>query len=311
MDLSLSYLAVMTVLGLAGGFFSGLLGIGGAIIMVPLLLYVPPWLGLPALNMKEVAAISIVQVTFASLAAAVVHWRNGFVSRPLVLTMGLTGATASFAGAYLSRQVHPDTLLLVFAVVSALAAGLMLVPRQEWGEGVAADEVAFNRPLAVAIALAVGLVGGLVGAPGAFIYVPLFLYVLRIPTRVTLGSTLVIVLLGSVFGLVGKMATAQVPMAPALALVIGALPGAQVGGQWSKHLPAPLLRGLVAVVVLVSTAKVWAQVIHTAVFRDLVDAVEVSRIPTAGALALLGLAGLIALAWGVRRCVTSDKGGAD
>jgi hypothetical protein len=53
-------------LGLGGGFLSGLLGLGGAIFMIPLLLYVPPILGVGHLDIKQVAAVSMVQVLAAS-----------------------------------------------------------------------------------------------------------------------------------------------------------------------------------------------------------------------------------------------------
>ena len=53
-------------MGLGGGFLSGLLGLGGAIFMIPLLLYVPPILGVGHLDIKQVAAVSMVQVLAAS-----------------------------------------------------------------------------------------------------------------------------------------------------------------------------------------------------------------------------------------------------
>ena len=62
---------VMLILGLIGSFFSGLLGIGGAIINYPLLLYVPDWLGVAHFNPLEVSSISMFQVLFASLAGVV------------------------------------------------------------------------------------------------------------------------------------------------------------------------------------------------------------------------------------------------
>ena len=50
----------------------------------------------------------------------------------------------------------------------------------------------------------------MVGAPGAFIYIPVMIYLLDIPTRIVIGSTLGIVFLGAVMGTIGKMATGQI-----------------------------------------------------------------------------------------------------
>lgn len=251
--------ALLFLIGLAGGFFSGLLGLGGAILMVPLLLFVPPLFGFPALDMKQVAAINIVQVFFAALSGMVVHWRNRFVHKDLVLTMGGASALAALAGGLLSDLVNARALLLLFASIATLAGVLMFLPRREEDPDATADHVRFHRPLAVAIALAVGLVGGLVGAPGAFIYVPLMMYVLKIPTRVTLGSTLAIVLFTAAFGMAGKVATGQVDWPLALALVLGSVPGAQVGGYLSKRVRAGALRWMVAMVVWGSVVQMWRQ----------------------------------------------------
>ncbi|HEY3368849.1 MAG TPA: sulfite exporter TauE/SafE family protein [Symbiobacteriaceae bacterium] len=253
---------LLMLLGLIGGFFSGLLGLGGSILMVPLLLFVPPLLGFAALDMKQVSAISIVQVLFASLAAVMIHRKHNAVSRPLILYMGTTSALASLAGAWLSAYTSARFLLVLFAGISTLAALLMFLPKRETESDLPADLVPFNRPVAVALALGVGLIGGLIGAPGAFIYVPLLMYVLGIPTRVTLGSTLAIVLLGSLFGAIGKAATGQVPVMMALALVLGAVPGAQLGGRLSRRVKVGHLRWMVTAVVVLSTAKIWMQALR-------------------------------------------------
>lgn len=74
MDLSLEFL--LLTLGLIGGFFSGLLGIGGGILMVPLLLYVPPLFRLAPIDMRAVAGLTMVQGFFASLPGVFVHKRH-------------------------------------------------------------------------------------------------------------------------------------------------------------------------------------------------------------------------------------------
>ena len=72
------------------------------------------------------------------------------------------------------------------------------------------EKVSFHRPTAVFLGLSVGFLLGLVGQGGAFIIIPLLLYVLKIPLRVALGSTLAIGLFSSSAGLIGKTATGQV-----------------------------------------------------------------------------------------------------
>ena len=120
---------LLLVLGLIGGFFSGLLGLGGAIIMVPLLLYVPPVFHLAALNMKVVAGVSTIQV-FASAASGVVfHRKKRAVSIPVILFMGVPSAIAGLLGALFSKQVDAHFLLAIFAGISTLATILMFIPK--------------------------------------------------------------------------------------------------------------------------------------------------------------------------------------
>jgi uncharacterized membrane protein YfcA len=256
-----TYFLLLVLLGLIGGFFSGLLGLGGSILMVPLLLFVPQWFGFAVLNMKQVSAISIVQVLFASSTAVIVHRKNNAVSKPLVIYMGAASALASLAGAYFSVFTSARFLTGLFAGISTVAMILMFVPRRETEWDRPADEVPFNKGLAVVIALAVGTIGGLIGAPGAFIYVPLLMYVLKIPTRVTLGSTLAIVLLGALFGAFGKAASGQIPYSLALGLVVGAMPGAQWGSRLSKQVKVTALKWMLTGVVILSTAKLWLEVL--------------------------------------------------
>ncbi len=255
----MSFFLLLVALGLIGGFFSGLLGLGGSILMVPLLLFVPPWLGFPALDMKAVSAISIVQVFFSALSAVMVHRKNNAVSKPLILYMGTTSAIASLIGAWLSASVSASFLLLIFAGISTAATVLMFIPKKETEVDIPADQVPFNKPTAIGIALFVGTIGGLIGAPGAFIYVPLLMYVLNIPTRITVGSTLAIVLAGALFGGIGKAMTGQIPYVLAIALVIGSVPGAQLGGRLSKKVKVTYLRWMVTAIVVISTAKLWME----------------------------------------------------
>ncbi|MBE0428543.1 MAG: sulfite exporter TauE/SafE family protein [Thermoleophilia bacterium] len=236
-------------LGLVGGFFSGWLGIGGGIIMAPLLLYVPPALGVANPDMKVVAGLTMVQSLFATGSGVIVHRRFQFVSRELVLWMGGIIAVASLTGAVLSRFASAGALMGVFVVLALIAAVMMLIPKKEPSEEPHASEIDFSRPLAAACALILGLVGGLVGQSGAFIIIPVLLYVLKIPTRTTIGSSLGIVFLAALAGSAGKVVTGQVEMAMAVFLIAGALLGAQGGGYLSQITRRRRLRQVLALVI--------------------------------------------------------------
>src|SRR5512135_603799 len=123
------FLGLLVALGLGGGFLSGLLGLGGAIFMIPLLLYVPPALGVGQLDMKQVAAVSMVQVLSASLSGVIVHHKNKFVSKALLLYMGLFNALGNLAGSVFSRYTKSAFLLAIFATMAVIAAAVMFLPK--------------------------------------------------------------------------------------------------------------------------------------------------------------------------------------
>ncbi len=249
-------------LGFIGGCAAGLLGIGGGIIMTPLLLYVPPLLGAGALDMKAVAGLTMAQGLAGSLSGVLAHNRFRFVCKRLVAVMGSSIAVASLIGALLSKHIRSDVLLGLFAFMAIVAAVMMFVPKHNDGDGVIAERVHFNPALAALVAAVVGFLGGMVGQGGAFILIPLMLYALNIPTRITIGSSLGIVFFSALAGFVGKLSTQQIPLTLALALVMGALLGAQVGAQFSKATKTSALRYTLACLIALTALRMGWQVIR-------------------------------------------------
>lgn len=242
---------IMSGLGLAGGFVAGLLGIGGGIIMLPLMLYVPPLFGLPALSIKDAAALTMVQSLFASLSGVIAHRRRGGVDWELAAYLGLSGAVASLAGSWSSRYVHSDVILIVFAILSVSAAGLMfLSPSERDG-----NREHYSNILAVVGGLSMGGVAGFVGQGGAFLFVPFMIHVLRIPTRMSLGSSLVISAMSGFAGFIGRVGTGQIDYFLAAALILGAVPAAQLGGWLSSRLDSVVLRRVLGIIISITAIR--------------------------------------------------------
>jgi uncharacterized protein len=260
LEWSLGVLVLCLTAGVSVG--SGLLGIGGGIILTPLLLYLPPAFGLGPLDMKEVAGLTMVQGLFGAASGGLRHYKYGFVNRRLVAYMGPTIAISSLLGAVSSHFIEARALQAIFAGLAVIAAGLMFVPRRKEDEHDDGKETPFNRPLSIIVAIAVGVLGGMVGQGGAFILVPLMLYVLRLPTRITLGSSLGIVLFSAFAGVAGKLVTGQIDLPLAAFLVAGAVPGAQIGGYLSKRVSTVRLRKVLAILIVFTAIKMGYELLR-------------------------------------------------
>lgn len=252
---------LLICLGFVGAFMAGLIGIGGGIIMIPLLLYVPPIFGMRPDGIHGVAGVTMIQVSVAGFIGMLVHRRTGHVETSLIMALGITMTIASLAGAVLSRFVSPNILIGVFASLATGAAVVMLAGAPPQVTPNAGTLLSFNRWVAAALGAAVGLLVGMAGAGGGFLLVPIMIYVLKVPIRLAIGTSLAIVAMSGFAGSIGKIVTGQVDWYLALALVCGALPGAQLGSTVSTRIKASFLALVLGVVMALVAIYAWWKIL--------------------------------------------------
>ncbi len=240
-------------------FLSGLLGIGGGVVLTPLLLYLPPAIGIGALPVKIITGLTIVQAISGSVLGSFRHRAYGNVSARLVFTMGPTGAAASLLGALVSRDVDDRVLLGIFALLALATAVLLLLPAEPQQTGT--DDLQLNVPLAVGISIVLGFLGGMVGIGGIATIIGSLVYLLRVPARIAIGSSLGIGMFAAVAALIGKAATAQIdpPLATIVALV--ALVASPIGAWVSIRTQPQLLLRILAAVVIIAALRMAASAV--------------------------------------------------
>ena len=248
-------------LGLVTGFLSGLLGIGGGIVMAPLLLYMPPLFGLEPLPMRIVAGLTIIQGLVACISGALSHRQFRMVSDRLSLYMGISIFIAAMAGAAGSSYVSNEILLFLFAGLAFSAAFLMLVPVKGDCDNPDVACLTFHRWRAVTAASGVGILGGMVGQGGSFILIPLMTSFVQIPTRIAIGSNLAIVLLSSTAGFIGKAPTGQIEWLMAVPIALTVVPAARVGSVVSRRVPVLGLRRALAILIAFAAIRIWVSVL--------------------------------------------------
>jgi len=241
------------VAAILASFLSGLLGIGGGLILTPLLLEGPALFGGPVLSVKLITGLTMVQAIAGSLLGVVRHHGHGNVSKPTLRVMGPTIAIASLGGALLSSRASDQALLLVFAAVAALGAVALVIPGRT---GSAAPPRQRSVPLAIGAAALLGTFGGMVGIGGVAFIIPVLIHLVGLPARTAIGTSLGLGLFSSAAGLAGKAATAQVDPFLAAIVAVVAVIVAPIGVAASVRTPVRALTGLLAALVLLTAIRV-------------------------------------------------------
>ncbi|TXL64365.1 sulfite exporter TauE/SafE family protein [Cerasibacillus terrae] len=259
MEYSLIFIIVIFLIGFVGSFISGMVGIGGSIIKYPLLLYIPGLLGLSTFTSHEVSGISAIQVFFATIGGVWAYRKGGYLNKNLIIYMGTSILLGSFIGGYGSQFMSAGGVNVVYGVLATIAAIMMFIPKKGLDD-IPLDQVTFNKGLAASLAFIVGIGAGIVGAAGAFILVPIMLVVLKIPTRMTIATSLAITFISSIGSTAGKILTGQILYVPALIMIVASLIAAPLGAKAGQKMNTKILQWILAILILGTAVKIWLDV---------------------------------------------------
>lgn len=259
MEYSLIFIIVIFLIGFFGSFISGMVGIGGSIIKYPLLLYIPGLLGLSTFTSHEVSGISAIQVFFATIGGVWAYRKGGYLNKNLIIYMGTSILLGSFIGGYGSQFMSAGGVNVVYGVLATIATIMMFIPKKGLDD-IPLDQVTFNKGLAASLAFIVGIGAGIVGAAGAFILVPIMLVVLKIPTRMTIATSLAITFISSIGSTAGKILTGQILYVPALIMIVASLIAAPLGAKAGQKMNTKILQWILAILILGTAVKIWLDV---------------------------------------------------
>lgn len=246
----------MPLIGLAlcglVGLSLGLLGGGGSILAVPIfvsLLGVPPSRAIP---------MSLVVVAVTSATGALAAGRSGLVRVRLALVFGSVSVAGALAGSQLTHRVSEATLARLFATVMLVVATTMLLDRRV--PRAPHDGGAPSLALVLAAAGGVGLLTGFLGVGGGFVILPALLWAGRLPIRDGIATSLGVIALTSLAGVVGHLGQLRVDWVLTGEVsglsVAGMLVGQRIGRRVS---PAHLRRAFAVLVAVVGVVFLLRQ----------------------------------------------------
>lgn len=248
---------LLTVLsGHVVGLSLGATGAGGALVAVPLLVYV---LGR---DVPQAVAISLILVGCTAALGALKHAWTGEVHLRVALIFGTTGAPGAWVGAHAHALVSDRLALLSFGILMlAVSVHMLWSHTSEAGsplDRTEAERIRELEPVKVSgVGLVVGWLTGFFGVGGGFIVVPGLVYVLGFPIRTAIGTSLFITALMSVGGIAGHLQRGGIDGALVGLMAAGAATGLVVGMRLGRLAsPTRLTQGFAAFSLVLSLSVI-------------------------------------------------------
>ncbi|GAA3898713.1 sulfite exporter TauE/SafE family protein [Sphingomonas limnosediminicola] len=271
---------LIVILGFLVGLLSGMFGVGGGFLTTPILIFygIPPTVAV---------ASATTQITGASVSGVMVHMRRGGVDMKMGGVMITGGLMGSFVGAALFRflqstgRIDVAIGLMYVAILGSIGALMLkdslttlgVIPTKAATKPQRHNRWVASLPLrwrfyssgiyiSPVAPLALGFLAGVLtvflGIGGGFILVPAMIYLLGMPARVVIGTSLVMILVVSAATtMVHALTTRAVDIVLAGLLLVGGVVGAQYGAILTTRMKPDLLRLALAIIILLVALRMF------------------------------------------------------
>lgn len=227
----------------------GLIGGGGSILTVPVLVYI---LGVdPVLA----TAYSLFVVGSTSLVGAGTYMKKGLVNYKTAIVF----AIPSFIAVFLTRKflvpALPDPLftvgeaivtknigIMVFFALIMLAASFSMIQNKKCVDCDENEPIKFNFPMIALEGSVVGVITGIVGAGGGFLIIPALVILARLPMKMAVGTSLLIIAAKSLIGFLGDVSTQTIDWEMLLIFTGLSIVGIFIGSALSKKINEKVLK---------------------------------------------------------------------
>ncbi|MGU3342561.1 sulfite exporter TauE/SafE family protein [Staphylococcus succinus] len=237
----------MLLIGIFGGFISGLVGIGGAIIIYPAILLLPPLFGAPAYSVYIASGLTSSQVFFSTLGGSFKARKKVGFSPKLVMNMGGGMVIGSVFGAILASLLNATFINTIYIIIAIIALLLMFIKVKA-----SFQDIKFNSILLILVGFGIGVLSGIIGAGGAFIIIPVLLVLFKLPMDAVVTNSIVIAFISSIGSFIIKLIQGYIPLESAILLIIGSMIFAPIGLKIGSKLPDTIQKGIVSILITIA-----------------------------------------------------------
>jgi len=235
-------------LGFAAGVLGSILGLGGGIIVVPVLTFF-------GYSPTLAASTSLFAAFSNAVASTISYTRQKRIQFSIGLKLGLLSIPGTILGAYISSEITPSLFKILFGLVLIVSAIYIFINRKI--ESKQRNQSKQVMLFAVGASFFAGIISSLFGIGGGIVFVPLMVIVMGLSMKEAAPTSQFILLFASAAGLAAHSALGHPDFIQALLLAAGAFAGGFVGARLSVDIKEKKLKILVSIAMIAASIKLF------------------------------------------------------
>ncbi|MCB4745643.1 MAG: sulfite exporter TauE/SafE family protein [Sulfurovum sp.] len=211
--------------GIFIGTMSGFFGVGGGMILVPILLAI-------GFEIKDAIGISIVQMTFSSIFGSYLNHKKGSLIIGEGIFVGLGGFGGGYIGGYVTEHIPDTALQFTFLGLLLFALFRLFFSKNHHDD---TQTKTLNKGLLFTIGLGIGIFSITLGIGGSIILTPLLVGLLHYPIKKAVSAGLFFVVFSSIAGMISRLSTGTIDFGNGLVVAVASLVGVALGIWLKDH----------------------------------------------------------------------------
>ena len=243
--MEITLIIIYLCIGLIAGLMSGVFGIGGGSVRIPLL-------NLAGLPLITAFGINLFVIPFSSLVGAVIHRKN--IDRKIAVYVIIGGTLGSITGAFLVGLISNIVLAILFVITAIITVVAIYLDRIA---PALSEKINPNRYNIIGFSFFLNLITGMRGGSGGSLFPP-FLRAMKLDIHKAIATSLFVTIFTATFAISIYWYRGNIIWLPALSVLVGSIIGARTGSKISlKTKPKWLEIGLSVLIIILAFLTVY------------------------------------------------------
>ncbi|RLC33449.1 MAG: sulfite exporter TauE/SafE family protein [Deltaproteobacteria bacterium] len=202
MEMQAAQVIALLITGICVGFASGLLGVGGCFIMVPVQFWALKAIGVdPTIAIRIAFGTNLLVVLPTALSGAITHHKKKAVLWKAGVTLGIAGAVGAFFGAFIASHLPGNVLTIAFGAAVILGALRMLTAKPPK----ITDEPSDSLTAFILWGIPLGIVSGIIGIGGGVLMIPIMVFFLKFKMHQAVGTSTALMIFTAIGGAISYL----------------------------------------------------------------------------------------------------------